>query len=212
MRRARLKEAGGVLRSRRSIAPAGSAKGGKRAHTVGMATAVHIPVDEYLRTSYEPDCDYVDGELQERNLGEQYHSLVQKMVAVIFSITRKQWHLRSLTEQRVQVSARRYRVPDVCVVRSSDPIEPILHTPPVLCVEVLSPEDRFSRIQQRVQEYQQMGAEHVWVIDPESRQIWTATGQEGLRAFAGDALPVPGVDATIPVADIFAEIDEAPQA
>ncbi|WP_419804386.1 Uma2 family endonuclease [Terriglobus sp.] len=176
-----------------------------------MATAVHILVEEYLRSSYEPDCDYVDGELQERNLGEQYHSLVQKMVAVIFSVTRKQWGLRSLTEQRVQVSARRYRIPDVCVVRSSDPIEPILHTPPVLCVEVLSPEDRFARIQQRVQEYQQMGVQHIWVIDPETREIWTAAGQEGLRPFTGNALPVPGVSAAISVADIFAEIDEAPR-
>ncbi len=35
-----------------------------------MATKALIPVSEYLRTSYSPDCDYVDGEVQERNLGE----------------------------------------------------------------------------------------------------------------------------------------------
>jgi hypothetical protein len=35
-----------------------------------MATNVLIPVSEYLKTSYSPDCDYVDGEVQERNLGE----------------------------------------------------------------------------------------------------------------------------------------------
>ena len=29
-------------------------------------TAVFIPVEEYLSTVYEPDMDYVDGELQER--------------------------------------------------------------------------------------------------------------------------------------------------
>ena len=38
-----------------------------------MATT-EISLDEYLRTDYEPDCDYVDGELQERNLGEKEHS------------------------------------------------------------------------------------------------------------------------------------------
>jgi hypothetical protein len=32
---------------------------------------LHPPVSEYLRFIYEPDCDYVDGELQERNLSEQ---------------------------------------------------------------------------------------------------------------------------------------------
>lgn len=177
-----------------------------------MATTVSIPVSEYLRTVYRPDCDYVDGEVQERNLGEQTHSLVQKIISAIFFIHRKDWRLRSLTEQRVQVSATRFRIPDVCVVRSDAPIELILRTPPVLCVEVLSPEDRFSRIQARVQEYQRMGVEHVWVIDPESREIWTAEGMAGLVPLEGTEVRVPGVDAVMTLAEIFEEIDEAPKA
>ena len=42
-----------------------------------MKTAALIPVEEYLRTTYDPDCDYVDGEVQERNLGELDHSDLQ---------------------------------------------------------------------------------------------------------------------------------------
>ncbi len=34
-----------------------------------MATGIAFPVEEYLRTSYEPDCDYADGELIQRNVG-----------------------------------------------------------------------------------------------------------------------------------------------
>jgi hypothetical protein len=34
-----------------------------------MATAGVIPVSEYLRTTYRPDRDYIDGELKERNVG-----------------------------------------------------------------------------------------------------------------------------------------------
>lgn len=177
-----------------------------------MATTVPIPVSEYLRTVYRPDCDYVDGEVQERNLGTQTHSLVQKMIAAIFFNHRKDWRLRSLTEQRVQVSATRFRIPDVSVVRSDAPIEPILQTAPVLCVEVLSPEDRFSRVQARVQEYQRMGVGHMWVIDPESREIWTAEGMAGLVPLEGTEVRVPGVDAVMTVAEIFEEIDEAPKA
>jgi len=175
-----------------------------------MAATVPIPVSEYLRTVYHPDCDYVDGEVQERNLGTQTHSLVQKMIAAIFLNRRKEWRLRSLTEQRVQVSATRYRIPDVCVVQSDTAIEPILQTPPVLCVEVLSPEDRFSRVQVRVQEYQRMGVGHVWVIDPETREVWTAEGMAGLVPLDGTSLRVPGMDAAITLAEIFEEIDEAP--
>ena len=72
-----------------------------------MATTTFIPIEEYLHTSYHPDVDYVDGELQERNLGEQWHSVVQKTISALFYMHRKDWGLRSLTEQRVQVHATR---------------------------------------------------------------------------------------------------------
>ncbi|MBB6142168.1 hypothetical protein HNQ77_000106 [Silvibacterium bohemicum] len=40
------------------------------------ATAAHtsVPVEVYLRSSYEPDAEYVDGEIEERPMGEYEHS------------------------------------------------------------------------------------------------------------------------------------------
>ena len=35
-----------------------------------MPVAVPVSLQEYLETSYRPDCDYLDGELLERNVGE----------------------------------------------------------------------------------------------------------------------------------------------
>ena len=88
-----------------------------------MSSATLVSVQEYLAASFDPDRDYVDGELQERNLGEQPHSLTQTNLAVfLFTKGELQWGIRVLTEQRVQVSPTRFRVPDVCVlsgVRSS---------------------------------------------------------------------------------------------
>ena len=175
-----------------------------------MSTAVHIPVSEYLRTSYEPDRDYVDGQLQERNLGEEWHSAVQKMIASIFTVNRGLWQLRSYTEQRVQVSETRFRVPDVCVVASSQPFRGIISEPPVLCVEVLSRDDRFDRVLERVGEYTRMGVPHVWIIDPISRKIWTVQGAGRPIPLDGTELALPNTPVRIPVAEIFAEIDEAP--
>ncbi len=40
-----------------------------------MATTTLITVEEYLRTSYEPDAEFVDGVLEERSTGEDRHSL-----------------------------------------------------------------------------------------------------------------------------------------
>ena len=177
-----------------------------------MTTQVHISVEEYLRTSFRPDCDYVEGVVQERNLGEQWHGLVQSMIAAVFKMHRHEWGLRSITEQRIEVSANRFRIPDVCVVHSNEAIVGVLRTAPLLCVEVLSPEDRFSRTLERVQEYTRMGVPHVWIIDPISREIWTVTGAGGPVPLNTGDLLLPGTPVRIAIADIFAELDEAPRA
>ncbi len=176
-----------------------------------MTTQVHISVEEYLQTSFRPDCDYVEGEVQERNLGEQWHGLIQSMIAAIFKVRRHEWGLRSITEQRIEVAPNRFRIPDVCVVRSDEPLTGVLRTAPLLCVEVLSPEDRFSRTLERVQEYTRMGVPHVWIIDPISREIWTVAGAGGPVPLSTGDLLLPGTPVGIAVADIFAELDEAPQ-
>ena len=183
-----------------------------REHNSRMGTAILIPVEEYLHTSYRPDRDFVDGEVQERNLGEEWHSSVQSMIASIFKANRHHWGLRSYTEQRVQVSPTRFRIPDVCVVPATKPMRGILRDPPVLCVEVLSPEDRFARILERVREYVRMGVPNVWIVDPISREIWTANAQGDPVLSCAEVLALPGTVAAIHVAEIFAEIDEAPQA
>ena len=46
-------------------------------YTLLMSTATLVSVDEYLATSYRPDCDFVDGVVIERNLGTKDHSKLQ---------------------------------------------------------------------------------------------------------------------------------------
>ncbi|HWZ34412.1 MAG TPA: hypothetical protein VNX18_23900 [Bryobacteraceae bacterium] len=40
-----------------------------------MPAGKQISVAEYLATSYRPDCDYIDGHIEERNLGEWDHAI-----------------------------------------------------------------------------------------------------------------------------------------
>src|SRR5579864_1914169 len=120
-----------------------------------MATPTQISVEEYLSTSYRPDCDYVDGEVLERNVGERDHSWLQMFVsAYIFNHYNSQG-ICPFTELRVQVKPKRFRIPDICVTVGF-PDEKILTKPPVLCIEILSPEDRMKRVQQRIDDYLQM--------------------------------------------------------
>ncbi len=174
-----------------------------------MATAVNIPLSEYLQTIYEPDCDYVDGELQERNLGEQSHALLQTAIVAIFYANRRAWRVRCPTELRLKVSGDRYRIPDVCVIESSEPIVPVPSKPPLLCIEVLSPEDRLQRMVSRVQDYRTMGVQHIWIIDPESRECWTIGADGGALPMLDEAFTIPGTLVRLAIADIFEELDSA---
>ena len=133
-----------------------------------MAT-LQTSLAEYLRTSYHPDCDYVDGEVQERNLGEFDHAAVQAFLASWFYQHRQEWQLHVLVEMRVRVSAERVRIPDICLAARSQPIEQVLTKPPLAVIEILSPEDRISRYNERLADYRQMGIPNVWVIDPANR-------------------------------------------
>jgi Uma2 family endonuclease len=111
-----------------------------------MATAVHVPVEVYLRTlDYEPDCEYVDGVIEERPMGQFDHASWQQAIQLWFAQYAKQWNVRVLPEYRVKVSATRYRVPDVCVFDRSLPKEQVLTHAPIAVFEVLSPEDRMPR-------------------------------------------------------------------
>jgi len=172
-----------------------------------MATPVLIPVSEYLKTSYKPDRDYVDGELKERILGETPHATLQSFFATMFSNNRKAWGVRSFTEQRIQTSATHFRVADVCVLRFGDPPGGIIRTPPLICIEVLSPGQSFSDIQEPIDDYLHMGVQNIWILDPVRRLAWYAS-IDGFHPLSGDEFSVPGTPIRIALADIYQELDE----
>lgn len=114
-----------------------------------MATAVNtpfVPLEEYLNTSYKPDCDYVDGVLEDRNVGQNKHSRTQTLLSSWLVAREKQLGYKTMTEQRVQISATRVRIPDACLIQADDE-EPTTLKPPMLWVEILSPDDRSGRMQ-----------------------------------------------------------------
>ncbi len=166
-----------------------------------MATRTLIPVEEYLRTVYRPDCDYVDGEVVERNWGERDHGRLQLRLGAYFLARQAQWNTYAIVEQRVQVRPGKFRVPDVCVVLGSTQ-EQVLTTPPFLCVEILTPEDRMSRLQERIDDYFAMGVANVWVVDPARRCAFCATAAGDLHRVT-DALRTNDPVLEIPLSEIF---------
>ena len=135
--------------------------------------ATLISVDEYLKASYRPDCEYVDGEVLERNVGEWDHSRLQTLLLKFLLRYEDETSLLVVAEQRVQVKATRFRIPDLTVVRGK-PGEQILTRPPLLCIEVLSPRDSMQSIQERVDDYLAFGVENIWIFNPREKRAYRA--------------------------------------
>jgi len=167
----------------------------------------YVTVEEYLHTSYRPDCDYVDGRIEERNVGEYDHGYLQLLLGQLFMNNREAWGIRVVTDVRTQVSPSHFRVPDLSVLRADAPREQILTHPPLIAIEILSPEDRLSRFQDRIDDYLTFGVEHIWIVDPERRAAWTATGA-GLRLVQNGELTVPGTPIRVVLSELFADLDK----
>lgn len=137
-----------------------------------MATsASSIPVEIYLQTSFEPDAEYVDGEVQERPVGQLDHAAWQAAIQKWFWMREAEWGIRTFAELRVQVSQTRFRVPDVVVLENTGPLnemDQIVRTPPIAVFEILSPEDTLTRIMEKLGDYERMGIRCIVVVDPNS--------------------------------------------
>ena len=169
-----------------------------------MASTTLIPVSEYVGTSYRPDCDYVDGVVLERNLGEKDQSGLQGAITAWFRQHRAEWNIRVYPELRVQVSPTRFRVPDVCLIARDAPDEQIITHPPVACIEILSRRDTVNGMQERVEDYQKFGVENIWVIDPAARRGYDYKPGAIFEVleFGVANTPIKSV-----LADIFADLD-----
>src|SRR5580700_4298485 len=105
---------------------------------MSMGTAVLVSEEEYLHTVYEPDCEYEDGVLIERNVGEEKHSWLQMALGAYFFRRRKLWNIEVYSEQRNRIRQAKYMLPDVCVVRGPRPSERVFSKPPLIWIEILS--------------------------------------------------------------------------
>jgi Uma2 family endonuclease len=166
-----------------------------------MQTATEVSVDEYLSTSYQPDVDYVDGLLEERNVGEVPHGKCQLSLGSYLHARRKQFGITVSVETRVQVRPARFRCPDVCVVVGQMD-ERIIRQPPFLCVEILSPDDRVQDLQRKIDDYLEFGVPSVWIIDPDSRRAWMYSS-EGVVEIKDGFLRTRGPDIAVPLAELF---------
>lgn len=171
-----------------------------------MGTATRISIEQYLATSYEPDAEYVNGDIEERNVGEYDHSVVQRAILLWFHVHDKEWQTRTIQEQRTRLASGNVRIPDVSVWRRSVPVEPVFTHPQLVAIEVLSPEDRQSRVQAKIEDYRSFQIPHIWIVDPVKRFGWDCSDGNWLRK---SRFEVSGSPMYLDLEQLFRDLDAA---
>ena len=150
-----------------------------------MSAGTLISIEEYLNTSFRPDCDYVDGRILERNVGKRRHGYAQGRISAWFIQLGETLGLDALTALRIQVAPTRVRIADVVVVETPLPDEEVFTSPPFLCAEVMSPGDTAGSMQDLIGDYLNFGVPNIWVIDPWKHRGWRVTREGWIPALDG---------------------------
>jgi Uma2 family endonuclease len=172
-----------------------------------MATAIQLPLAEYLQTTYRPDREFIDGELQERNLGQWDHARTQTLLSGWIARHEKVWYVLGAVACRMQVAPNRIRIPDLVVLRPGTQ-RSILTEPPLLTIEILSPDDTYTDLEERCQDYLAMGVKTMWIVDPKSRTGRCCVGNAWTSS---DRLEVPGTPIFVDLPTLFSQIDTQAQ-
>jgi Uma2 family endonuclease len=167
-----------------------------------MSVGRVLSVEEYLNTSYSPDMEYRDGVLVARNVGEEKHSFLQIALGAYVHHRRREWRIRAYTELPTRVRETWCPIPDLCIYPEAGFEGRYPTVPPILWVEILSPDDRMSDVWKKITELLANGVPNVWIIDPETleSELWTAAGNERV---VDKTLRLPNTRIVIPLLDVI---------
>ena len=164
-----------------------------------MSATATVSVEDYLRRTEKPYCEYVDGVLYPKPMATLLHSLVQFMLQVLL----RRQGVQAAAEVQVRISPTKYLIPDVIAaasLRSPYPTDPVL-----LCVEILSPEDRIGATLAKCEQYHAWGVPYCWIIDPDKQSAWQYHSGADPEHLGTSATLTAGQPA-VSLAELFSEL------
>ena len=166
-----------------------------------MAAPAQILPDETLVASYDgAEPDFVDGQEVARSLPNNSHSKTQWGLVVGFAGLGPKFPLHGRPEIRLRVAPGRYRVADFALFWGEEPQGEVPAEPPLLIVEILSPDDAMSGVLEKFEDYRAWGAPHLFLADPATRRVYRYDNGD-LRIV--DAIAAPEKELRIDSAAIF---------
>lgn len=166
-----------------------------------MGTTALVSVDDYLHTSYpDGDREFVDGEIVERGMPTVAHGGLQAKLVTQLLVRRPDFFTGVAV--RLQITSTRFRVPDVIVMPEARLEDRAVLEPPLLVVEIISPDDRVSDLHRKIDEYRALGIPNIWIFDPELRRASICVA-DGIKEVNEGDLRTIGGEISIPLAEIF---------
>jgi len=143
----------------------------------------YVAYDDGTENRYE----LVDGALVAMTPPALEHFLIAKFLeqALDAEIQRQQLALLTFREAGVRTGVRKSRLTDVCVVtleqaRELQGTAVIFSTPPLLVVEVVSPESVTRDYRYKRAEYAALEVPEYWIVDPLEKKVTVLEFNEGL--------------------------------
>ncbi len=153
-----------------------------------VATKTQIRAEDYLRMTFEHDAEFVHGEIVERSMPDLTHGRIQSLIVIAFGKLNPKYPFFPCVEVRIRVAEGVYRIPDVAVFAGKLPAQPVPDKAPLIVVEVLSKDDRYIDLIQKLDEYREWGVPHIWVVDPLTKRFSMYT-ELGLQNVSSLSLP-----------------------
>jgi len=164
-----------------------------------------VSVEEYLRSSFDPDAEYESGQIEERAVGGNDHSAWQDAILAWFRQQLQSGQIRVRPEQLIQVAPTSFLIPDVTLLDRNRPIEQIVTHPPVAVFEIISPTDAIRRMMVKCAEYERMGIQTILLIDPKGSMFRYRGG--GLEPLKTRTFDLPGSTARFDLDEIEKLVD-----
>jgi Uma2 family endonuclease len=132
---------------------------------------------ELFRDTYaqrKPYFELLEGEAFQKSSATKLHSILQFVLCVML----KELGFKSRPELTLAIDKAWEPTPDVCGILGAEE-DPYPTSAIAVAIEVLSPDDRFTRVIQKCRRYAEWGIEDILVFDPIGREAWYWDGATG---------------------------------
>ena len=156
-----------------------------------------------LYADRKPHFELLDGEAVQKSVATDLHSALQFVLALIL----RELGFKSRPELTLAIDDNWEPIPDVCGI-----IGPTQNPYPThavaVAIEVLSPDDRFSRVIRKCQRFAQWGVQDILVFDPVAREAWFWDAALSGLTQIKDAYQFRSQPAEIALTEVFRRLDD----